>query len=519
MTPEVAALMPDSSEEMWEDIGGFFDDPLGYVFYAWDWGEKPELRIVKTPEPWASRFNSEYGLDGWACEFLEDMARAIKERGFDPDQPQTVMPIDMAVRSGHGIGKSCLVGILVSYILDTRPGSQIMVTANTGPQLSTKTWPQIKKWKSSAITSAVWRILEGRIVHVLGDQHGQCTAVTWKKELTEAFAGQHAVDATSAYINDEASAIHDSIFEVQLGGMTDGEPMRFNFGNPTRNVGEFHKMFGRRRASVITREVDARTVQITNKSLIEQWEDEYGENSDFFRVRVRGMEPKAGENQLITTEMVLKAMRSEIPKIRRDEPILMGIDVARSLLGDESVIRVRRGKDARTFGQKAFRGKDTQQIASIAAEWCDEMERIGHPVDMIFVDGGGLGAGTYDRLSHLGYPCTEVLFGGKADHPDRFKDKAGEMWKRMQAWLHSGGVLEEDTMLEEQLTKRPHDHTDDNRLYMWPKDKCKEELGIESPDRADALALTFAYHVAPKDRFGRPSGGQLEHEYDPYEKM
>lgn len=502
-----------------EDIGAFFADPLGYIFYAWDWGSCPELRVVKMPEPWASRYDSEWGLDGWACEFMEDLTAAIRERAFDPDHPVTVLPIDMAVRSGHGIGKSALVGILTSFILDTRPGSHGTVTANTGPQLYTKTWPQIKIWKRRAITARYWRILEARIIHVLGEGYGTCDAVTWKKELSEAFAGQHSVSATSFYINDEASAIHDKIFEVQRGGMTDGEPMRFNFGNPTRNNGEFHEMFGPRRVGIIKREVDARTVQITNKALIQQWADEYGENSDFFRVRVRGMEPKGGENQLITGEMVLKAMRSEIPNQSRYEAVVMGIDVARSPLGDESVIFVRRGKDARTFGFKAYRGKDTQELAALAAEWCDELRAIGHPVDAIFCDGGGLGAGTVDRLDALGYPVTEVLFGGKADAPDRFKDKTAEMWYRTKQWLLSGGALPDDRMLEDQLTKRPYDHTDDNRMYMWPKDKCKEDLGVESPDRADAFVLTLAYHVAPKDEIGtsHSGDGHVVNDYDPFQ--
>ena len=517
MTDALQAVSID--DQILEDVGELFDNPLGYIYYAWDWGSSAELRICKTPEPWASRFDSEYGLDGWACEMLEELGAAIKERGFNPDEPQTVLPIDMAVRSGHGIGKSCLVGLLVSFLLNTRPGSHGMVTANTGNQLATKTWPNIKKFMASAITARFWRIQESRIVHVMGDKYGTCDAVTWDKARSEAFAGQHAVDASSFYFNDEASAISDIIFQVQQGGMTDGEPMRFSFGNPTKNTGEFHRMFGRRRANVITREVDSRTVQITNKQLIEQWEEEYGEDSDYFRVRVRGKEPKAGSNQLITSEMVLKSMRSPIVQIPRDEPVIMGIDVARSLLGDESVIFVRRGKDARTFGCKAFRGKDTHQLASIAAEWCDELKSMGHPVDAIFVDGGGLGAGTYDRLVHLGYPAIEVLFGGMADHPDRFKQKDAEMWKRMREWLISGGALEYDEQLEEQLTTRPHDHTDDNRMYLWPKDKCKEDLGIESPDRADALCLTFAYHVGPKAALGEGHSSGVVHEYDPFSGM
>lgn len=517
MNQPAEALSPD--DHILEDVGAFFQDPLGYIFYAWDWGSSAQTRIVKTPEPWASKYDCEWGIDEWFIVFLLKLQEEIKARNFDPDNPRTVLPIDSAVSSGHGIGKSAGVGMLVSFLLDTRPGSHGMVTANTGNQLSTKTWPQIKKWKSSAITARFWRILEQRIVHVFGDEYGSCEAVTWDAARSEAFAGQHAVDASSFYINDEASAINDIISEVQQGGMTDGEPFRFSFGNRTRNTGFFHKMFGRRKAHCITQCIDAREVQITNKPLFEQWLDEYGENSDYFRVRVRGLEPKAAANQLITTEMVLKAMRSEIPEVANDEAVVMGIDVARSQLGDESVIRVRRGKDARTHPARNFRGKDTHQLASLAAEYCSQLKAVGNEVDAIFVDGGGLGAGTLDRLMHLGFPAIEVLFGGEADDKERFKQKDAEMWTRMRAWLQSGGVLEDDVNLEEQLTTRPHDHTDDNRLYLWPKDKCKLDLGIESPDRADALALTFAFHIAPKERYGISWGKNVHHEYDPLATM
>ena len=499
------------------DVLALASDPLGYVIYAWPWGSEPAFRVVKLPEPWATRYQSEFGPDGWFCEYLEKLGELIRERKFDARTPQTVLPVQMAVRSGHGIGKSAGVGMVASFILDTRPGARGMVTANTGPQLHTKTWPQIKKWKAAAITSHWWRILENRIEHVSGEQFGRLDAVTWKKENSEAFAGQHAVDSSSFYINDEASAIHDVIWEVEKGGLTDGEPFFLVFGNPTRNTGAFHRCFGRDRSRWRTFEVDSRTVQITNKDLLNQWIEDYGMHSDFVRVRVLGKEPKAGEQQLIPTPLVAAARLREIPAILRDEPVVMGIDCARSALGDESVIFVRRGRDARTFGMRAYRGKDTHQLGSLAAEWFNHLHAIGHAPEVIFVDGGGLGAGTLDRLTHLGYPAQEVLFGGSADVPERYKQKDAEMWARALAWLESGGALPDDNQLEDQLTSRPHDHTDDNRMYLWPKDKCKADLGIDSPDRADAFCLTFAQRVAPRSSIGKDySPGKCVTEYDPF---
>lgn len=503
-------------QQLLRDIGTFYADPLGYVMYAWPWGASPPFRVVTLPQPWADKYDCEFGPDGWFCEYLEKLSEQIRSRGFDPDTPVTVLPVQMAVRSGHGIGKSAGVGMLASWILDTRPGARGMVTANTGPQLHTKTWPQIKNWKSSACTSKFWRILENRIEHVMGESLGRLDAVTWKKEHSEAFAGQHAVDASSFYIFDEASAIHDVIWQVARGGLTDGEPFMFVFGNPTRNVGEFHKCFGRDRQRWVTFEVDSRQVQITNKELLQQWIEDYGIHSDFVRVRVLGKEPKAGDQQLIPTHLVYAARMTEIPQVADDEPVVMGIDIGRSPVGDESVIFVRRGRDARTFGFRALRGRDTHQVASAAAEWYDELDKIGHAPTAIFVDGGGLGAGAYDRLNHLGYPAHEILFGGQADNPLRFKNKVAEMWQRSKSWLESGGALPDDSQLEEQLTSRPHDHTDDNRMYLWPKKDCRDLLGIESPDRADAFTLTFALQVAPLSVTGGGEVGKCLTEFDEF---
>jgi hypothetical protein len=59
-------------------------------------------------------------------------------------------------------------------------------------------------------------------------------------------------------------------------------------GNPTRNNGRFRECFGRYRHRWIRRQVDSRTARLTNKQQIAQWVVDYGEDSDFVRVRVKG---------------------------------------------------------------------------------------------------------------------------------------------------------------------------------------------------------------------------------------
>ncbi|MCL1598415.1 MAG: hypothetical protein M3094_04480, partial [Actinomycetia bacterium] len=480
-----------------DQISKYASDPLGYVMFAFDWTNDPDLHLVELKEPWASKYKSKYGPDVWQCEFLDELGEAIRARGFKPSTAKTVRPVRGTVGSGHGIGKSALVGMLACFLMDTRPKSIGTVTANTGEQLRNKTFSQIATWRNRSITAHWWNVSTGGLfIRHRELEMWKLTGVTWRKEASEAFAGQHEATSTSYYLFDEASLIHTKIFEVSEGGLTDGEPMHFSFGNVTRADGEFYKTFHRNKHRYdICKQIDSRDSQLTNKEQIKLWEEDYGEDSDFFRVRVRGLPPRTGANNMFGHDLIRQAVLAQ-PTQLRDDACVMGVDVAR-FGNNESKIKVRRGKDARTRPMRCYRGKDTHQLSALIIEEFDECNVAGMPVQMIFVDGGGVGGGVIDNLSHRGYPVTEVLFGGKADRPDRYKQKDAEMWGTLKEWMRTGGAIEDDPQLHEQLTARPYDYTPTQALYLWPKDKCEEELGIESPDRADALALTFAFPVHP----------------------
>ncbi|MGH9666217.1 MAG: terminase, partial [Bryobacteraceae bacterium] len=212
--------------ELAEEISQFYADPFGFVRFAFPWRE---------PGPLA-----EYdGPDVWQREVLEEIGADIRARGFDG--VRAVEALREAVASGHGIGKSALVAWLVCWIMSTRPGAIGTVTANTFIQLESKTWAQIKRWAKLCITSHWFVISVSRMARIGAEDSWFCKPQTCKEENSEAFAGQHAASSTSFYIFDEASAIPDSIWQVAEGGLTDGEPMFFAFGNPTRSSGKFYR--------------------------------------------------------------------------------------------------------------------------------------------------------------------------------------------------------------------------------------------------------------------------------------
>ncbi len=465
-----------------DDMGRFFADPLGWVRYSFEWG-RGELEAFQDP-------------DEWQIAFLKELGEEIKKRGFNAALAQAVEAVQFATASGHGIGKSALVAWLILFILSTRPHARGVVTANTVEQLATKTWPELAKWRRRCITGHWFYITTGRgamkIVHRQHPETWRADAQSCDEHNSEAFAGLHNVDSSAFYIFDEASRIPDKIWEVAEGGLTDGEPFWFVFGNPTRPSGRFYECFHRFRHRWKTRQIDSRTVVITNKKQIAKWIEDYGDDSDFVRVRVKGQFPAVGDHQFIGTNLVEESIRRQVVATMRD-PLILGVDVAR-FGTDKTVLRFRRGRDARTIPARKYRGKNTMQVASIIAGVINEFAAQGTPIAAVFVDGGGVGGGVVDRLHQLGHKVIEVGFGEKARNDRDYANRRTELWADMRKGLAIVGI-DDDPELRADLVGPEFDYTPKEQLILESKDDMQER-GVSSPNDGDALALTYAEPVA-----------------------
>ena len=475
-----------------DEIAQFYEDPLGFVKFAYPWGEPGHLA-------------GEHGPDSWQTAFLEDLGREVSERGFNGRA--AVDAVRMAAASGHGIGKSTLVAWLVDWIMSTRPFSQGTVTANTFIQLQTKTWAAIQHWTNLCITSHWFRITGNRMYHRNFPAKWFCSAQTCREENSEAFAGQHAATSTSFYIFDEASAVPDGIFDVAEGGLTDGEPMMFLFGNPTRNSGRFHKIvFGSSRPRWNHRSIDSRTSDRTNKQQIAKWVYDYGEESDFVRVRVRGIPPNASELQYIDLGRVHGAQTRERETLK-DEPLVAGCDVSAGGAA-WNVVRFRRGLNARPgpdvpepirlAGEVGTREVMIAKLAQVMSSR-DPATRVA----MLFVD-SAFGAPIVERLKVLGFDnVAEVNFGETRTPDNHFANMRSYMWAQMKEWLATGAIDRADENLEVDLTS-PGYHLNRSEQLLLESKQQMQARGVEPVDDGDALALTFAQPVAPERRETRP---------------
>ena len=485
-------------------ISQFRNDPLGFVLAAFEWG-------VGTLEGFE-------GPDSWQVDVLTEIGNRAWLNAFDGYNPTD--PVRLSVASGHGVGKSALTAWLTLWILSTRPDAKGSITANTGDQLRTKTMGELAKWHRLCITRHWFEMSAMSIHHRTRGDTWRADALTSREENSEAFAGQHNSSSTSFYIFDEASAIPEKIWEVAEGGLTDGEPFLFCFGNPTRNSGSFFNTFGKLKHRWATYRVDSRTAKMTNKRLIKQWEADHGDDSDFFRVRVRGMFPRASDMQFMPSDVVHDAMKRGPGRYLGTDPLICGVDIARG--GDDNCrIVFRRGKDCKSEKSYMISGEKSRDSTRVISLLLMLFER--HKPDVTFLDETGIGGPILDRLCQLGYHVIGVHFGGKADQDKLFKNRTAEMGYRCRRWLMDGGAIPDDPDLETELTTREFWHDDKDRLVLERKPDLKKRLGI-SPDWADALYLTFA-HVVPDRSVPR---GTLDHipgqrgksrEYDPLAAM
>lgn len=526
-------------------------DPLGYVMFCFPWDTEPSIQVVPfaagvedqlTPQDkkrqaaYRARFpNCAFGPDLWACDFLEELGREIKNRAFDGSK--AVAPIRFVTVSGHEIGKSALCGWLTKFILDTRPFSKGTMTAVTDEQLRTKTWGELGKWHHMSLTSHWFEYRSARgamtLAHVDSKYSGswRCDARTCREEKSEAFAGQHAPTATSFYIFDEGSGVPNKVYEVREGGLSSGEPMVFDFGNGTRNSGEFYENCeGKESGRYIVRSIDSRSVRITNKEKIAEDEELWGSDSDRFRVRWRGLFPTRGQAQFISTELVKTGMARALPRGMNRHQLVFGVDVGRSEQGDASVIYPRQGNDARSHPVKRWTGLDAVQLSDEVGRLFAHYEGLGLRPAAIFIDrgGGGGGSGVADILINRGYPVIGVDFGGSPTNDREYRFKADEMWGRVRNALMIGELClpELDTdigvVLYDDLTQREYGLTLNGQKMNLESKKEMRKRGLQSPDVGDGLCLTYAFDIPTLEDPNSLEGAmpmQTEHDNDPFDAL
>jgi len=89
------------------------------------------------------------------------------------------------------------------------------------------------------------------------------------------------------------------------------------------------------------------------------------------------------------------------------------------------------------------------------------------------------------------------------------------MWKQARDWLKSGGAIPEDPTLRDELQAPETVPRIDGKIQIESKKDMKAR-GLPSPNRADALILSFAFPVTKKRPIDAMRNSARRQNYDPY---
>lgn len=483
-------------------------DPYAFVMGAFPWGVAgTSLEKFEGPDPWQT-------------EILQAIATGLLTPGE---------AIQIATASGHGIGKSALVAWIILWAFMTAPDTRGVVTANTETQLKTKTWSELGKWFNLCFFAREHFNLTATALlskDVTRERTWRIDMVPWSEKNTEAFAGLHNKGKRLLLVMDEASAIPDIIWETAEGALTDSdtEIMWLVFGNPTRNSGRFKECFGEGLHAKFwnSRQIDSRTVAITNKRRLQQWIETYGEDSDFVRIRVLGQFPRVGMMEFFSASEIEAAIKREV-NVSRTDPLALGVDVAR-YGANNSVIFPRKGRDARTFEPKIFNGIPTTELAQRVFDAFQEFRPDG-----IFIDGGGVGGGVVDNVREKRLFCYDIQFGGKDDvggapwgiQGEKYANKRAAMYGAARQWIKTGALPdgERGQRLKRVMLCINYTFDKKDQILLESKEQIMEDNPDIDLDELDAFVLTFAYPLASSVFAGgthHERQSTVESEWDPF---
>ena len=193
-----------------------------------------------------------------------------------------------------------------------------------------------------------------------------------------------------------------------------------------------------------------------------------------------GMIDAKGWQQLLTEDEVRRAF------VQAEQPFgdfRLGADVAGGGRNFSTMV-LRAYNVATKIYKKNI--KDTMLFAGNVIQFANQ---LGVAPDKIFIDKVGIGRGASDRLREQ-EKGVGVAGSEEPSDTSRYANKRAEMYWRAREWILRGGKLEQDDDWFE-LTKMKWKVADSSgKIKMMSKEEMLKE-GIDSPDVADALSMTF----------------------------
>lgn len=405
------------------------------------------------------------------------------------------------IRSGHGVGKSALLSWSILWFTATHFPCKVPCTAPTSHQIEDVLWGELALWrrKMKQGLADMFEVTSERMYLRMAPDECFAVARTARKENPDALQGFHSENLL--FVVDEASGVADEIFQPLEGALSTPGAMSIMAGNPTRPRGYFYDSHHRNRAHFCVTRVSCEESSRVSPAYIKKMADQYGTESNVYRVRVLGEFPHEAADVLIGLADAEAAVERDVEPSTHIRPV-WGLDVARYGECLNSLSK-RRGntlmQPVKTWGNVST----MVTVGNLYREYMDTPE-ADRPHEII-VDVIGVGGGVVDRAIELGLPVRGVNVGEQPPRGEtgRYQNLRAWLWWQMREWFIGRACRipkEESDYLISELTDVHYALTSSGKIAIEGK-KDMLERGVPSPDRADSLMLTFAGSVVTTDEW------------------
>lgn len=421
----------------------------------------------------------------------------------------------LALRGGHGLGKSAAASLTVLWFAFTREAAgidwKIPTTASAWRQITHYLWPEIHKWAGrirwelmgrGPLTQNELQTLRLKLDH--GEAWGQAA------KDANSIEGAHATHLL--YLFDESKGIAPNLWTAAEGAFsgagrdTKSEAWFLALSVPGPPAGTFYDIHTRKPGYEDWKVRHVRKEEVIAAGRMSaDWADmmrrRFGVKSSIYQQRVEGNFATDATNAVIPLEWIEAANERWLDRAERGVdlgPILgAGLDVAREG-GDVTVLAMT------TFDTVLPLIRPTEfKTQPLVAKVKVELSRYpGRPV--VAVDAEGIGAGIFDGLSEgIDWQDRVLPFKASNSPPGNWHDYTGQLtmgnarsciWWALRDELNPDRAdffvptlaLPPDDLLTGDLTVPTFYFGAGGRIFIESKDDIRKRLG-RSSDSADAV--------------------------------
>lgn len=463
----------------------------------------PELvkRAKREPAWWAKKV---LGVNLWDGQI--EMMEAVRDCR------------KVAVKACHAPGKTFTAAVLALWVLTNFYNSIVISTAPTNNQVENLLWREIRALHAQSRVELGGSFTKRPQQLNLGDKW---YGIGLSPNEPERFQGFHA--PFILIIVDEASGVSPEIMGAIEGIMMSGDCHLLLLSNPTRPEGSLYDAFHKYRhvyrcisigafdtpnlkhlAPLLEGKTTREKIAILRASgppvnphlvtaeAVAELMEQYGEDSQLYKVRVLAEFPSSSPDQLIDLWLLEDAVArwKNMDKGMRwwessdwKHPRYGGLDPAR--FGDNLTSLAAQSENI-WAPLETYESTDTIFTAARAAEFYQRLK-----LGQLRVDEHGLGGGPLDLLkANPRVNAVGITVGSQALDSVRFGNLRAEAYWGLRDLARSGQLwLPDHPRLIGQLSCLKYKYKPNGQIFIESKEEMRAR-GVASPDEADAVMLS-----------------------------